>query len=385
MRYFLGAAALIALMALPGALTSSYAQSFYTQTDLVSDIAGLGQVTDPNLVNPWGLSFSAMSPFWVSNQGSDTSTLYTVHGTSATQNSLVVTIPQAATPPMGPTGQVFNNTTSFQVGTNPANFIFASLDGSISAWNQSAGMMAQVKVTPSTGSVYTGLAIASNASGSFLYAANNGTGKIDVFNGSFAPASLGANAFANPAGLPAGLVPFNVQNVNGNIYVTYAPAGHAAQTAAQQGQGAVAAFDSSGNYIQGSLITGGKLASPWGVTLAPANFGQFGGDLLVGNFAYNFSEINAYDPVTGAYRGTLADANGNTILNSGLWALDFGNGGNGGDPNTLYFTAGINGEKDGLIGAISAGAPAPEPSTIALLFTAGVAFYGLRRWKKTKS
>jgi uncharacterized protein (TIGR03118 family) len=385
MRCFSGAAAFLALMALPFALSFAYAQSFYEQTNLASDIAGLGQITDPNLINPWGLSFSAMSPFWVSNQGTDTSTLYTVKGTSITQNALIVNIPHAGTPPMGPTGQVFNSTSSFQVGTNPASFIFASLDGSISAWNNTAGMTAQVKVTPSTGSIYTGLAIGGNASGSFLYAANNSAGRIDVFNGSFSPITLGANAFANPAGLPAGLVPFNVQNIGGSIYVTYAPAGHAAQAGAQQGQGAIAAFDLNGNYLQGSLIAGGKLAAPWGVTLAPASFGQFGGDLLVGNFAYNVSEINAYDPVTGAYRGTLTDANGNTILNSGLWALDFGNGGNGGDPNILYFTAGINGEKDGLLGAITAGAPVPAPSAIALLLTAGLVFYGFRFWKQRPS
>jgi uncharacterized protein (TIGR03118 family) len=313
------------------------------------------------------------------------STLYSAKSTGVSQPSLIVSVPQAATPPVGPTGQVFNSTSNFQVNGTPASFIFASLDGSISAWNNSAGTMAQVKVGPTTGSTYTGLAIASNASGSFLYAANNATGKIDVFNGSFAPANLGANAFANPTGLPTGLVPFNVQSIGDKIYVTYAVPGHAAQTAAQEGQGAIAAFDTNGNFIQGSLVAGSKLASPWGITLAPASFGQFGGDLLVGNFAYNVSEINAFDPVTGAYLGTLSDANGNKILNSGLWALDFGNGGNGGDPNTLYFTAGINGEKDGLLGAISAAAPVAEPSTIGLLVTGSLALYGVRCWRRRKS
>jgi uncharacterized protein (TIGR03118 family) len=385
MRCFLSAAALVALMVLPSALPQSRADTVYNQTDLVSDIAGMAQITDPNLINPWGLSFSASSPFWVSNQGTNTSTLYTVKSGTATQNALVVTIPQAATPPVGPTGQVNNNTTDFQVNGAAANFIFASLDGSISAWNNSAGTTAQVKVGPTTGTSYTGLAIGTSASGNFLYAANNTAGKIDVFNGSFAAANLGANAFANPAGLPSGLVPFNVQNIGGKIYVSYAPAGHAAQTAAQEGTGAVAAFDTSGNFIQGSLIAGSKLASPWGITLAPAGFGQFGGDLLVGNFAYGFSEINAFDPVTGALLGTLSDANGNKLLNQGLWALDFGNGGNGGDPNTLYFTAGINGERDGLIGAIAAAAPIAEPSTIALLLTGGLFLHAVRCWRRRKA
>lgn len=381
MRCFLAAAAVAALLVLPSALCLSRADTIYVQTNLVSDIQGLAAITDPSLVNPWGVSFSATSPFWVSNQGTDTSTLYTVNAGNVSKNSLVVSIPQASGGPAGPTGQVNNNTTSFTVNGNPANFIFASLDGSISAWNSSAGMTAQVKVGPATGTLYTGLAIATNASGSFLYAANNSAGRIDVFNGSFAPANLGANAFANPAGLPAGLVPFNVQNIGGNIYVTYAPIGRGNQAAAQEGQGAVAVFDTNGNFKAGSLIAGSKLASPWGLALAPASFGQFGGDLLVGNFAYNFSEINAFDPMTGAYLGTLSDASGNKILNQALWTLTFGNGGNGGDVNTLYFTAGIQQETHGLLGAI---APVPEPSTLALLLAGGLIFQGLCCWRRRR-
>jgi uncharacterized protein (TIGR03118 family) len=341
-------------------------------------------ITDPNLINPWGMSFSATSPFWVSNQGMNNSTLYAVTSSGVTQPSLIVGVPTTGSGPQGPTGQVFNSTASdFVIPADnvKANFIFANLNGTISAWN---GMLSpntqSVVVATTAGANYTGLALGSNASGNLLYAANNSAGKIDVFNGSFAPVNLGASAFATPAGVPAGLVPFNVQNINGNIYVTYAPAGHAAQTAAAEGQGAVAVFDSSGN-LKGSVISGSKLAAPWGVALAPASFGSFGGDLLVGNFAYAFSEINAFNPVTGAFVGTLMDAKG-TILNQALWALDFGIGGNNGDPNTLYFTAGINGEKDGLFGAISpAQGAVPEPSTIALLLAGGLALYGVRRWK----
>jgi hypothetical protein len=184
-----------------------------------------------------------------------------------------------------------------------------------------------------------------------LYAANDaGTGSIDVFDGTFKQVNLGTSAFVDP-NLPAGLVPFNIQNIGGKLYVTYAPAGRANQIAAQPGQGAVAIFDTNGTFIQ-QLITGSQLASPWGITLAPASFGEFGGDLLVGNFSFNDSVINAFDPVHGTFLGTLTGPDGRPIFNQGLWSLAFGNGGNGGNPDTLYFTAGIDMETHGLFGAI---------------------------------
>jgi hypothetical protein len=159
--------------------------------------------------------------------------------------------------------------------------------------------------------------------------------------------------------LPAGLVPFNVEDVNGDLYVAYANAGPpAARNSAPKGSGAIAVFDTSGNFIK-QLTAGGKLASPWGITLAPTSFGEFGGDLLVGNFSFVATEINAFDPVSGAYQGTLADENGNTLLagDNGLWDLTFGIGGNGGLADTLYFATGLNAEADGLFGAII---PTPE-------------------------
>jgi uncharacterized protein (TIGR03118 family) len=351
---------------------SLLATGSYVQTNLVSDIPGLAKVTDSNLVNPWGISFSATSPFWLSNQGTNTSTLYTVSPTtqSVTVSSTVVGIP-TGTPPNGPTGQVRNNTTSFPVlmggNGNAASFIFADLNGSISAWNGGTTSFNQVTTT---GAVYTGLAIASNASGDFLYAANDaGTGSIDVFNGSWVPQSPSDFPFVDPT-LPTGYVPFNVQNlqVNGTtyLYVTYAPAGRANQIQAQEGQGYVAVFDTNGNFIQ-ELVSGSKLASPWGIALAPSTFGKFGGDLLVANFAYNANEINAFDPATGAYRGTIVGANGNTLLHdsgTALWAIDFGNGGSGGDRNTLYFAAGIMGETHGLFGSIQPVTPIHARSPI---------------------
>jgi uncharacterized protein (TIGR03118 family) len=335
---------------------------------------------DPSLKNPWGVSHSASSPFWISDQGTNVSTLYTVAGGTVSKNGLTVAIPTTGSgPPQGPTGQVNNNiASSFMVGAAPANFIFANLNGTISAWNNSAGTTAVVEAS-TTGAVYTGLAIAGNTPATAtLFAANGAQNRIDAFNGSFNPTST-TGGFVNSV-LPAGLVPFNVQTINGNVYVTYAPAGRPAQISATAGMGAVAVFDTNGNLIN-QLITGGRLASPWGIALAPSSFGQFGGDLLVGNFSFAHSEINAFDPITGAWIGTIPiDTGANTP--GGLWALIFGNGGNGGNPNTLYFTDGVNGESNGLFGSITA---VPEPSTWAMMIVgfAGVGFMAYRRRNQT--
>jgi uncharacterized protein (TIGR03118 family) len=332
----------------------------YVQTNLVSDIPGLTAITDPSLKNPWGVAASITNPFWVSDQGTNVSTLYTAISSGVSKFPLTVAIPTTATGPQGPTGQVFNNTSSFDLANgNPAIFILANLNGTISAWND--GATATIEVT-TPGAVYTGLAIGSNSQGNFLYAVDNKNGTINVFDGAFKPVSLGTGGFGTftDPNLPAGLAPFNVQNINGQLYVAYAPVGHTAQTTATPGEGAVAIFDTSGHFIR-QLTAGGPLASPWGLAMAPSSFGQFGGDLLVGNFAYNSSEINAFDPATGTFLGTLTDVNGKPFLNPGLWTLTFGSGGVGGDPNTLYFSAGINSERDGLFGEIQA-TPSPVPS-----------------------
>ena|ERR1700730_1432306 len=329
----------------------------FVQTNLVSDIPGLAAITDSELVNPWGVSYSPTSPVWVSNQGNNTTTLYAV--TNATMVSKIiinpptgfVLIPTTAQGPQGPTGQANNtNASSFLVKNGgdggPAHFIFANLNGTISAWD--TGPTAFIQVT-TPGAVYTGLA--TNGSQTQLYAANSGgTGRVDVFDSTFAPVSLASGAFVDPC-LPAGLVPFNVADISGDIYVTYAPSGHAAQTSAPLGAGAVAIFDESGNFVK-QLVGGGRLAAPWGISLAPPSFGRFGSDLLIGNFSYLHSEINAFDPASGRFRGTLPIDAGNNSP-GGLWTIAFGIGGNNGSPDTLYFTDGINSEKDGLFAAIS--------------------------------
>jgi uncharacterized protein (TIGR03118 family) len=341
----------------------------FVQANLVSDIPGLATITDPKLVNPWGVSHSATSPFWTSNQGTNSATLYTVTDrTTVTKVNInppagFVAIPTTATGPQGPTGQVNNSNTSptgcdvskgiaFPVDNGgdggSAHFIFANLNGTISAWD--AGTTAFIQVT-TPGAVYTGLAI--NGAQTRLYAANAaGTGSVNVFDCTFAPVSLGDDAFVNPA-LPDGLVPFNAQEIGGNVYVAYAPAGRPAEISAPLGAGAVAIFDEDGNFIT-QLITGSRLAAPWGMTLASAGFGRFINHLLVGNFSFLHSEINAFDPTNGKLAGTIRINVGKGNKPGGLWAIEFGVGGNNGDPNTLYFADGINGEADGLFGAIFA-------------------------------
>jgi len=337
----------------------------YVQTNLVSNIPGIAAITDPLLVNPWGFSHSGTSPFWTSNQGTNTATLYNVTGPNGTTVAKAgiasVAIPTTAAGPQGPTGQVFSGAalaTNFLVGNGGngarASFIFADLNGTISAWNSGATAFVQATVP---GAVFTGLTI--NQNSTQLFAASAATG-VQVFNSSFTPISLGAGAFATPPAIAAlNLVTFNVKDINGLVYVTYAPAGLAAQRAATAGQGAIAIFTEAGVLV--NTLIGSELASPWGLTLSPANFGPLSNALLVGNFSFLESEINAFDPTTFAFLGSIAiDTGANTP--GGLWEIGFGTGGNNGSPNTLYFTDGINGETAGLFGAITV----PEPFTLSL-------------------
>jgi len=374
--------------------TSADAAS-YIQTDLVSDIVGLATIADPELINPFGVSHSSTSPFWVSNNGNNTATLYAVtDSTNVTKIDInppsgFVAIPTNASGDLsgnqGPTGQVSNpfvttSPTLFLVGNGgdggAAHFIFANDNGTISAWDK--GTTAFIQVTTKDAD-YSGLAISQSLTQPLLYAANNaGTGSIDVFDSSFKPVMPGtgelvSGAFATPAAISAlGLNPFNVQDINGSVYVTYALPGNPQNTAVV-GEGAVAKFDESGNLEQ--TIVGGQLASPWGIALAPAGFGKFGGDLLVGNESSSDSVISAFaiNPQTGAFEfaGTIPINVGSGNTPGGLWALDFGTGGSNGNPNTLYFTDGINGQADGLFGAIS---PVTSPVTVITIGNASDTF-----------
>jgi uncharacterized protein (TIGR03118 family) len=350
------------------------------QVNLISDVAGLAQLTDPNLKNPWGISFSGASPFWISNQGNNSTELFHITNGQVIQNTATggaatISIPQTAAGPQGPTGQVFNaaGTTAFVLNGTAAsaNFIFANLNGTISAWSGAvSGAAASVQAT-TPGAVYTGLALTGTGAGARLLAANSAAGTIDVFNSSFQlqPAS-GAFSVAGVAGF-AGLVPFNVTTIGSSVYVTYALPGRPAEIAATGGQGAVAVFNTSGTLLQ--TIVDGHLASPWGVALAPTSFGAFGGDLLVGNFSFALSEINAFNPVTGAFDGSLFVSS--PFASNGIWALEFGNG-TSAPSNALLFAVGINGEADGLVGIFLT----PEPASIALVGLGGLAMLlGARR------
>ena len=283
-------------------------------TFLVSQGFAPAANVDPNLVNPWGMSYSPTSPFWISDQVTGRATLYT--GAGAPQ-SLVVTIPSA--PDAGPTGQAFVGGSGFQIpGGNNALFAFANLDGTISAWNGGTAATVQVN-TPDA--VYTGLAAGSSGGNNYLYAANNAAGTIDVFDQNFAAATL-TGSFLDP-NLPAGLSPFNVANIGGQLFVTYAAGGDDADEQAL-GTGAVDVFRTDGTLI-GRFATGGNLLSPWGIAQAPSGFDGLGGDILVGNFSDEDGFINIFDP-NGTPLGLLT-MNGDPFNMPYLWALGFRTGG----------------------------------------------------------
>ena len=350
-------ATLVTTVACAPALLLAAGANNFIQHNLVADIAGQADVTDPNLVNPWGISFSATGAFWVSNQGKGNSTLYNGSGTIT---PLVAVVPPASGTGVGtPTGQVFNGTaTAFLIpsaNNGAASFIFATEDGTLSAWRGGiANNLSAIMVNNSaSGAVYTGLAIGSNASGPLLYAANFNSGKIDVFDSKYNATSV-AGGFTDP-NLPSGYAPYNIWPVAGKLYVLYAQQDAKKQNSvAGAGNGFVDVFDFDGN-LQKRLISNGALNAPWGVALAPATFGAFGGNLLVGNFGDG--KINAFDANTGALTGTLQDSKGNPIVNQGLWALIFGNGGSGGDKNTLYITAGPSFGDTKVHGLLAAIAP----------------------------
>jgi uncharacterized protein (TIGR03118 family) len=338
----------------------------YFVTNLVSDVSGLAQNTDSSLQNPWGIATSATSPFWVSNNGSGVVTLYNGSGV---KQGLEVTIPSGSGAPTGVVFNVFFGAPAF----NGDRFLFATQSGGITGWM--SGTTAETLVSPITGKSYTGLALGSNSTGNFLYAANFTGVSIDVFDSSNNLTTLSGN-FTDP-NLPSGYAPYNIQNLNGKLYVTYAKKDTAGSVVPGSGNGFVSVFDMDGSFLN-SLISNGQLNAPWGMALAPGQFGQFGNDLLVANFGDG--TINAFDPSTGALLGTLMDASDNPITINGLHGLIFGNNGSGGKTNTLYFTAGIDGGEHGLFGSVS---QVPIPGAVWLLGSGllGLAAYRRRRMK----
>jgi uncharacterized protein (TIGR03118 family) len=307
---------------------------------------------DPSLVNPWGIAFNPTGFVWVANEGTATSTLYDGNGN---KNALTVTIPAGTHGSSSPTGIVFSGSNDFQVKgatvTGPSRFIFAGEHGTISGWAPAANPTNAILVYDADdGAVYLGLALASNGSGNFLYAADFHNNKIDVFDRTFAKVTL-SGGFVDK-GLPRGYAPFGIQAILGNLYVMYARQDAAAEDeVAGPGLGFVSVFDSNGNFIR-RFASRGALNAPWGIALAPANFGRFSNRLLIGNLGDG--RINAYDLATGAYVGRLRQANGKSIKIDGLWGLSFGNGVLAQPTNSLFFNAGPNDETSGLYGRIDA-------------------------------
>jgi uncharacterized protein (TIGR03118 family) len=346
-------------------------ETSFAQTNLVSDGFVPAATTDPNLINPWGLTHSATSPFWVSDNGMGVTTVYNGGGTLVKVGGFDAI--KIATPPgqislASPTGDVFNIAgTGFNITsgshTGSSVFIFATEDGTISGWNPTVDPASSVLAVDNSqggaGAVYKGLAIGQTENGTFLYAANFRNGTVDVFDQNFQQ----VNSFTDPK-VPAGYAPFNVQVLDDHLFVTFALQDAAKHDdVAGAGHGFVDEFDLQGHMLH-RVASGGALDSPWGLAIAPPGFGEFANDLLVGNFGDG--TINVFNPKNDHFLGKLEDANGAPITIGDLWALVPGTGNAGTDPNKIYFTAGVQNEAHGLFGSLAA---IPESNNSALSMT----------------
>jgi len=348
----------IALVALAVVIVPASAVAKKSQPYVVHALVSNGAVpaahTDPQLVNGWGLAASPTSPWWVANNGTNSSTLYDGSGN---KQSLTVTVEG------GPTGEVFNPTSEFVVhsgaSSGPARFIWASEDGKIRGWNPGVpppppSTMAQVAVDDTaSGAIYKGLALAVTAAGPRLYTTDFHNGSVDVYDGSWNEVDI-PGAFVDPK-LPKHYAPFGIQTIGTRIFVTYGKQDATAHDEVDgNGRGIVDVYDTAGTLLA-RVASHDHLNAPWGLALAPASFGPFGGDLLVGNFGDG--RINAYEEeANGRFEreGVLRGENGKPIAIDRLWALEFGNAGASGPAGTLFFTAGPNDEMDGLFGSITA-------------------------------
>jgi uncharacterized protein (TIGR03118 family) len=348
-----------------GAAPAGAQMSAYRQINLVSDQSGHAALTDPDLVNAWGLAASPGtdatpgSPMWVADNGSDKTTLYAAGSTpeSVTKVPLTVNITGAA-----PTGAVFNTDSSaFAVSDSQEHsasslFIFDTENGTIDGWNPAVGAtgsgpstVTEVARDNGANAVYKGLAEAQASDGqTYLYATNFRSGRVEVYDSTFTPVELPGGLFVDPR-LPTGYGPFGIAEINGLLYVTFAQQDATLHDdVAGRGHGFVDVFTNDGAFVR-RLVTRGQLDSPWGLALAPGSFGRFGGDLLVGNFGNG--HINAYDPSTGGYQGQLRGPAGRPVVIDGLWGLRFGNG-NAAKTGELLFSAGPDDESHGLFGKI---------------------------------
>ncbi|HEX3476588.1 MAG TPA: TIGR03118 family protein [Kofleriaceae bacterium] len=333
-------------------------QTAYQQTNLVSNVAGLAPTIDPNLLNPWGIAWAPGGALWASDNNGSVSTLYNGAGAIV---PLVVTIPPADS--SAPTGMVWNpNPNQFVIpGTTVgATFIFNGEDGTITAWNPAADPVVAGKSTASlvidnsaSGAVYKGLAYGTNARGNFIFATNFNSGRVEAYDTKFTLTALDG-AFTDP-GLPAGYAPFGISNIDGDLFVTYARQDAAKHDPVRgDGLGFVDVFTTNGKFVR-RFASRGVLNAPWGVVRAPLGFGRFGGEILVGNFGNTgrfAGWISAFNN-RGSFLGELRGPNGRPIAIDGLWALSFGTFATS-DGDTLYFTAGIHDEADGLFGKLTA-------------------------------
>ena len=339
LRLFSLPVAMALVIGLPAAPAVAAADNQYTVHPLVSNVAGMAPNTDPNLVNAWGLTASATSPWWIADNGTSVSTLYRADG------SIVPLVVQV---PVHPTGTVF-------WGAARATFVFDTEAGQIRGWKNTQGNQTIVLADRSAvGAIYKGLALATTATGDRFYATDFHNARVDVFDANFSLVTSDG-AFVD-SDLPSGYAPFGIQTIGSRIFVTYAKQdADAADEIHGQGKGFVDVYDTSGSLLA-RVAQHGQLDAPWGLALAPANFGRFSGDLLVGNFGDG--RINAYEEGANGkfeHRGELRDGASQPISIDGLWALQFGHGAaNNGPTNTLFFTAGPNDESDGLFGSITA-------------------------------
>jgi len=320
---------------------SSAAEAQYQLTSLVSNQTGQAKHTDPLLVNAWGLAYGPGGPFWVSDNGTGWSTLYSGGGV---KQGFEVTVPAASGQgPGSPTGIVYNGSQEFQVQGWSAIFLFATLDGTISGWApQSNPNAAIIAVNNSgTGAIYTGLAITNHASGNFLFAADNWNNKVDIYDANF---NL-VNSFTDPT-IPVGFAPFGIQDIGGLVFVSFA-----SQSGASGGY--VDIYSEGGVFLK-QVAHGWPLDQPWGFAAAPNNFGTLSNTLLVSNNINKNSEINGFNVLTGQFVGTVSDASGNPIKIDQLWGIEFGGGtSSNGNKNTLFFTAGPSNNLAGTFGQIS--------------------------------
>ncbi len=345
-----------------GLAHSTVAAEGYSPVNQVSDIAGVARRPDPNLVNPWGIVFTATGKIWVSDNGTGVSTIYSPGGTP---QSLVVTIPTppADTNPAAPTGVVLNNSSDFVVSgvhtSGPSIFIFATEDGTVAGWNPAANPTNAILIVDNsmsgTGAVYKGIALGEDGSSNFVYVTNFRSGFVEMYDAHF----HFVGSFTDPAVETNGFAPFGIQNVGGKLLVTFARQNDAKHDdVAGAGSGFVDVFTTGGAFVK-QLVAHGALNSPWGIAPAPKGFGKFGGALLVGNFGDG--TINAFNPTNGVPLGTLSFPEGDPIVINALWGLTFGikltvhddPGDRDRDrENVLYFTAGIADESHGLLGFI---------------------------------